>query len=103
MLKRAKQVRAEVRSSVEGVEEEIFSLREATRRRAKTDYDAFAEISTSYFRQVVAHLGERPSCCFIGVAKISSALRLFSSSQVGSWRNTMARDIPKDPTMAFFF
>ena len=58
-LKRAKDVRVEVRSSVDGVEEEIFALREATRRRAKTDYDIFAEVSTSYFRQVLSHLGER--------------------------------------------
>jgi len=58
-LKRAKEVRVELRTSVEGVEDEIFNLREATRRRATADYDAFSEISTGYFRQVLAHLGER--------------------------------------------
>ena len=58
-LKRAKDVRVEVRSCVDGIEDEIFSLREATRRRATTDYDAFSELSTGYFRSVLAHLGER--------------------------------------------
>ena len=58
-MKRAQGLRVEVRGFVEGVEEEICALRDATRRRATTDYDVFAELSTSYFRQVLSHLGER--------------------------------------------
>jgi len=58
-MKRAKGLRVEMRGFVEGVEEEVSALRDATRRRAMTDYDAFAEVSTSYFRQVLSQLGER--------------------------------------------
>ena len=58
-LKRACAVRVEMRNSVEGVEEEIFALREATRRRASVNYDAFSELSHNYFHEVLSRMGER--------------------------------------------
>ena len=58
-LKRARGLRVEVRDRIDGLEEEIYALREATRRRASTDYDAFSEISPDYFREVLARLGGR--------------------------------------------
>src|SRR5262245_55457408 len=44
-MKRAQGLRVEVRGFVDGLEQEIFALRDATRRRAMTDYDVFAERS----------------------------------------------------------
>lgn len=58
-LKRAQKLRVEVRCSIDGIEEEIYLLWESTRCRASTDYDAFSEISRSYFREVLTRLGER--------------------------------------------
>lgn len=58
-LKRASGVRAEARTSIEGLDDEIFRLRESTRRRATTDYDAFSQISPAYFREVLDRLGDK--------------------------------------------
>lgn len=58
-LKRASGVRAEARTSIDGLEDEIFRLRESTRRRATTDYDAFSQISPAYFREVLDRLGDK--------------------------------------------
>jgi hypothetical protein len=102
-LKRAKEVRVELRSSVEGVEGEIFSLREATRRRAKTDYDAFAEISTGYFRQVLAHLGDRAKLLLYWRGKdlIGFALVLLEPSRLLEKYNGM--QYPEGPDNGVFF
>jgi hypothetical protein len=102
-LKRAKEVRVELRNSVEGVEEQIFSLREATRRRAKTDYDAFAEISPSYFRQVLAHLGERAKLLLYwrGEDLIGFALVLLEPCRLLEKYNGMR--YPEGPDNGVFF
>jgi hypothetical protein len=58
-LKKASRVRVDIRNSAEGVEEEIFDLRESTRAKAVTDYDQFAEIAPGYFREVMGRMGQR--------------------------------------------
>ncbi len=58
-LKKAKNLRVEIRNSVEGVENEIISLRESTRAHAGKHYDAFEELSPTYFREVMERLGDR--------------------------------------------
>lgn len=58
-LKKAAKVRVDIRTSPEGVEEQIFDLRERTRANAVNDYDQFAEIAPGYFREVMGRMGER--------------------------------------------
>ena len=102
-LKRAKEVRVEFRTSVEGVEDQIFSLREATRRRAETDYDGFAEISPRYFRQVLAHVGERAKLLLYwrGEDLIGFALVLLEPNRLLEKYNGMR--YPQGPDNGVFF
>jgi predicted N-acyltransferase len=102
-LKRAKEVRVELRSSVEGIEDQIFSLRETTRRRAQTDYDAFAEISPSYFRQVLAHVGEGAKLLLYwrGEDLIGFALVLLEPNRLLEKYNGMR--YPEGPDNGVFF
>lgn len=102
-LKRARDVRVEVRSSIEGVEEEIYNLREATRRRASTDYDVFSEISTNYFRKVLAHLGERAKLLLYwrGETLIGFAFVLIESGRLIEKYNGMR--YPDGPDNGVFF
>jgi hypothetical protein len=102
-LKRAKEMRVEIRDSVDGIEEQIFSLREATRRRAETDYDAFAEISPSYFRQVLGHLGERAKLLLYwrGDDLIGFALVLLEPGRLLEKYNGMC--YPEGPDNGVFF
>lgn len=61
-LKRAARLKVEIRkggASIADVEAELFELRELTRRRASTDYDAFAEVAPGYFASVMAGCGDR--------------------------------------------
>jgi hypothetical protein len=57
-LKRAKDVRVEIRTSAVGLEDQLFALREGTRKRATTDYDVFEQIAPNYFQAVLEALGD---------------------------------------------
>lgn len=102
-LKRAKDIRVEIRNSAEGVEDEIFALREATRQRAETDYDAFAEISPTYFRQVLAQLGDRAKLLlyWLGDDLIGFALVLIEPGRLIEKYNGMR--YPEGPDNGVFF
>lgn len=102
-LKRAQQVRVEVRTSVDGFEEEIFELREATRRRASANYDAFSEISPGYIRQVLAHLEERARLLLYwhGSELIGFALVLLEPGRLIEKYNGMR--YPEGPDYGVFF
>lgn len=57
-LKRAKDLRVEMRTSCEGLESELHELRLATMQRAETDYDVFEEIAPNYYSEVLAAMGD---------------------------------------------
>ncbi|HRD75677.1 MAG TPA: GNAT family N-acetyltransferase [Hyphomicrobiaceae bacterium] len=58
-LKSSGDLRIETRSSIAGLEAEIASLYEETRRQSGVDYGEFEGLAPSYFPAVSVHLGER--------------------------------------------
>lgn len=58
-LKKARALRLEVRDEISDLKQDINALRDATRSRSKTDYDAFAELSPDYFERVLTQLPGR--------------------------------------------
>lgn len=60
-LKSAKQMRTEMRTSIAGLEDEIVSLYDETRRQSGVDYGDFEMLSPGYFRDVMGNppLGTR--------------------------------------------
>jgi predicted N-acyltransferase len=61
-LKTAGKVQLEVVNSITGLEDEIFSLYEETRRNSRFDYGDFEQLSPAYFRNVMTELGDRAAC-----------------------------------------
>ncbi len=57
-LKLARNLRVEMRTSCDGIEDELLELRINTMQRAATDYDVFEEISPAYFREVLRSMGD---------------------------------------------
>jgi hypothetical protein len=102
-LKRASGVRAEARTSIEGLEDEIFRLRESTRRRATTDYDAFSQISPAYFREVLARLGDKARLLLYwrGESLIGFAFVLLEPGRLIEKYNGMR--YPEGPDNGIFF
>ncbi|HVY41548.1 MAG TPA: GNAT family N-acetyltransferase [Hyphomicrobiaceae bacterium] len=102
-LKRATGVRAEARTSIEGLEDEIFRLRESTRRRATTDYDAFSQISPAYFREVLARLGDKARLLLYwrGESLIGFAFVLLEPGRLIEKYNGMR--YPEGPDNGIFF
>jgi hypothetical protein len=58
-LKRAADVRVEMRTSLAGIEQAIVALYDETRLQSGVDYGDFEKLSPDYFREVMARLGER--------------------------------------------
>lgn len=58
-LKKAQPLRMEVRTSIDGLEDELHQMRTATIDRAKADYDIFGEVPRGYYRAIMEELGER--------------------------------------------
>ncbi|MEQ1616304.1 MAG: GNAT family N-acetyltransferase [Hyphomicrobiaceae bacterium] len=58
-LKRAQNIRVEIRTNTDGIDAELQALRASTMGRAATDYDVFEEISPSYYREVLQGLGDK--------------------------------------------
>jgi predicted N-acyltransferase len=58
-LKSAGNVEISIVNSIAGLEDEIFELYEETRRNSRFDYGDFEQLSPSYFRNVMAALGNR--------------------------------------------
>lgn len=56
-LKTAGPVQLETVTSIDGIEDEIFSLYEETRANSRFDYGDFEQLSPRYFRDVVSALG----------------------------------------------
>ena len=52
-LKRAADIEVEIRRDTGALDEQLFELREQTRKRAPTDYDIFEEISPDYIASVL--------------------------------------------------
>ncbi|MEM6498214.1 MAG: GNAT family N-acetyltransferase [Pseudomonadota bacterium] len=57
-LKRAKNLRVDIRQSCEGLEDEIYKLRESTLQRAAVDFAHFAEVTPDYFPNVLSEMGD---------------------------------------------
>ena len=55
-LKKAQRVRAEVRDSIAGLEQQIAELREATRLQAGVDYGDFEQVAPGYFAEVMRRM-----------------------------------------------
>ena len=58
-LKKAKDVRVEVRDNVDGLDRQIAELREATRLDAEVDYGDFEQVAPGYFAAVMRHMPDR--------------------------------------------
>jgi hypothetical protein len=58
-LKRAADVRVEMRTSLAGIEQAIVALYDETRLQSGVDYGDFEKLSPHYFGEVVTRLGER--------------------------------------------
>ena len=58
-LKRAKNIRVEIRNSTDGIETQLQELHLSTMQRAATDYDVFEEVSPTYYREVLRSVGEK--------------------------------------------
>lgn len=58
-LKQAKAVEVEVRTDVDGVEQEILQLRAETQEQAKANYGDFEELADGYFREVLSAMPGR--------------------------------------------
>ena len=58
-LKTADLVRAEMRTSIAGIESEILSLYDETRSQSGVDYGDFEKLPPDYFRGVMQSLGDR--------------------------------------------
>jgi hypothetical protein len=71
-LKTAGAVQIEIVSSIDGIEDEIYRLYEATRANSSVDYGDFEQLSPSYFRHVVTALG--PDRCAIILARVDGRL-----------------------------
>ena len=56
-LRRAGDIRVEVRNTSDGIDSQLQELRASTMQRAATDYDVFADISPNYFREVLRSMG----------------------------------------------
>lgn len=55
-LKKAKDIRVEIRQDTGGLDDQITALRDQTRARAPTDYDVFEELSPKYVNSVLEHM-----------------------------------------------
>jgi hypothetical protein len=58
-LKRAANVRVEMRNGLAGIEQEIVALYDETRLQSGVDYGDFEKLSPNYFSEVMTRLGER--------------------------------------------
>lgn len=61
-LKTRAKVDIEIVRSIEGLENEIFELYEATRKNSRFDYGDFEQLSPDYFRRVTQNLGDKQAC-----------------------------------------
>ncbi|MFV0296619.1 MAG: GNAT family N-acetyltransferase [Hyphomicrobiaceae bacterium] len=57
-LKRAKNIRIEIRKSADGIEAELEALRASTLERASTSYDVFEEVAPNFYGEVLRSMGE---------------------------------------------
>ncbi len=57
-LKRAKNLRVDIRSDCDGLKDQLYALRESTLLRAAVDFAHFAEVSPDYFPSVLDHMGD---------------------------------------------
>jgi len=76
-LKTAGPVQLETVTSIQGIEDEIFSLYEETRANSRFDYGDFEQLSPSYFRDVMAALApDRAAVILARVGKRLLAMKL---------------------------
>lgn len=58
-LKKAKGLRMEIRTNVDGIEDELHKMRSATIARAKMDFEAFSQLPRGYYRAVLEQMPGR--------------------------------------------
>lgn len=56
-LKKAKGLRMEIRTNVNGIEDDLHRMRTATTSRAKIDFEAFSQVPRGYYRAVLEQMG----------------------------------------------
>ncbi len=55
-LKKAKGLRMEIRTNVDGIEDDLHRMRTATTSRAKIDFEAFSQVPRGYYRSVLEQM-----------------------------------------------
>jgi predicted N-acyltransferase len=58
-MRRAANVKIEIRDSIDGIEDELVALFEETKANRKTDYGAFDEVPANYFHEVMQSMPGR--------------------------------------------
>lgn len=83
-LKKAAGVQVEVRTDVEGVEDELHALRRHTQDNAKANYGDFEELSPRFFRAVLSEMGDNARLLLYRVdgALIGFSLVLFNEREL---------------------
>ena len=102
-LKRAKDVRVEIRHSTEGLDAQLNALRESTLARASSDYDVFEQMSPKYFQEIMSALGEaaRLVTYWLGDKMIGFSLVLLDRDSVTQMYNGMC--YPEGPDNGLFY
>lgn len=102
-LKRARNVRVELRTTTDGIDPDLLELRENTVRRAAADYDVFEEVSTDYFAEVlqVSGHGARLLTYWLDRELIGFSLVLVGSNKLVQTYNGMR--YPEGPDNGLFY
>lgn len=102
-LKRARNLRVEVRTTTDGIDAELSALRAQTMARASTDYDVFEEISPDYYRQVLRNLGDnaRLLTYWLGEDLVGFSMVLIGSNRLVQTYNGMR--YPEGPDNGLFY
>jgi hypothetical protein len=80
-MKSLADVEVEVRDTIEGIEHEVVALFEETKARRKADYDAFDEVPSSYFREVMMSSGGRAKIMLTRVSGQLASFNIFFEEQ----------------------
>jgi hypothetical protein len=77
-------VRMEYRTSIAGLEREIYALYQATLANSSVDYGDFEQLSPEYFSRVLENLGERAqlALCWNGDQLVGFQLSLVDSARI---------------------
>jgi hypothetical protein len=66
-LKKSADVSVEIVRGLTGLEDKLYALYEQTRSNSRFDYGDFEQLSPDYFKNVIAHLGDRAATMLLRV------------------------------------